>query len=64
MKFLISNFIIIATIIGGVYLKCSDKTTVDFKIYKINLDEPALQRFSEPSFDFRNEISALVEAQK
>lgn len=64
MKFLIFNIIIIATIIGIVNLKCIDKTTVDFKIYKINLDEPAVQRFAEPSFDFKNEISVLVEAQK
>lgn len=63
MKFFISNLIIFA-VFGIVSLKCVDKSTIQFKSYKINLDEPASQRFWGPSIDFKNEISTLVDAQK
>lgn len=64
MKFLIAIFLVCTCTIRLVELKCVKKTSINVKTYKINLDLPAAERFVETSADFKQEIKALVDAQK
>ncbi|CAF0877283.1 unnamed protein product [Brachionus calyciflorus] len=62
--YLAFNFFVCICTLGLVTSKCVKQTSIDFKTYKIDLDQPADQRFIQTSIDFANEIKALVDAQK
>lgn len=64
MKKLLISLIYLILIIKSGDFACVKKSSRPVKTYTIDLDKPAIERFSEIATDFRNEISAIVEAQK
>ena len=44
--------------------ECKKNSTKQVKTYIIDLDKPGNERFIQPALDFKDEIAALVDAQK
>lgn len=57
-------FLIEIFVVNDAKSECMNSYIKPFKTYKIDLDKPARERFSQPSIDFQDEIRALFEARK
>lgn len=63
-KLLFLAVLISFTFINNTESACSKQSSRPIKTYKIDLDKPPSKRFVEPLVDFKEQIFAVVDAQK